>query len=191
MFAFNKLKHHLFYLFLFSILSIYILYKEIYGALFLIIFVLILFLKDNKTLFIVSCILLIVFTIRISYRNKIFNNFKGSSNIENQYAYILYTVKKENYQLCYVRLPSISKSYYFTYQSKEKIYTSGDVIEISGTIKKFNQNHTKNGYNEYDYSKQNGILGKIENGKVKIIKNTFNRYFIHELFVNKINEAYP
>lgn len=172
-FAFRNYYRQCYLVVIFIISLIYSLVTNQYYLLVINLLLLILVIK-NKALFYLLIIILIITSIRIVVRNFNFNQL-----VEGEIKAIAKVYQVENYQdYQKVYLKIRNGKYYFI--SEERVYHSGDRLQVNGIISKVSRSNTPNGFDYQQYLKYQNIFGKITLKSVKILSHQFSLNSLHE-----------
>jgi hypothetical protein len=124
-----------------------------------------------------------VMIILLNYFIRVTNFNKFTSLEYTGYTEVYKTVEYDDYQKIYIK----TKQGKLFFNCSEKIYKSGMIIYIDGTIELPFKSHYENGFNYYEYLKYNSIYGKINTNEIYIIKKKFSFSNIHEGLNDYIN----
>ena len=183
-FAFRYICEKVFYLLLINIIVIYALTKNNYYLLLFVIILYIIFLKYNNKLLLFSLIMMMIILLNYFIRVTNFNKFTSLEYAG--YTEVYKTVEYDDYQKIYIK----TKQGKLFFNSKEKIYKSGMIIYIDGTIELPFKSHYESGFNYYEYLKYNSIYGKINTNEIYIIKKKFSFSNLHEGLNDYINNNF-
>ena len=92
------------------------------------------------------------------------------------------------YEKIYIRRKNSLDKYYFNIS--DKYYHIGDLIKIKGNVELPTKEKTPRGFNNQEYLRHQGIIGKIRIIDISIIDHKFHLNYLHEALSRYINNHY-
>lgn len=177
--AYSILKNNFIIIVLFFIINLLI-YKGYYILIILdIIYLGYLFIKQKKLIR-----YLIILTIFL-FANLMIRNFLFEKSFQKDVSHLLKVEQiiktKNNYKI------------YFKFNNAKVIYYSDEPLQIggyynvSGEISKVSTAHYENGFDYYNYLKNNNIIGIIDVKKIQFVKKGFTKFYLNHQIVSYLN----